>query len=287
MVTCEVRMGLGTRELPAEGSDNGAKGNKLTAFPEGTSHNPAVFDILEPGHDSLGMNCSNIGDYLDVASAHDQWKDSKTLMMPECRIENSWSLDMGFDRFPMKDSFLDMGFNSPPVQRGHLDLDIGFHSPLVQHRDPDQMSLDMGFNSPVVQHDHPEQRPSGVDPVDIPDQSVGLRSEETSLDMGFGTDPAHDLAHHLNIQPEETPLEMGFETLDLVHGLPYQSSMVSELEPMGFVIQHTVGDLHLAIHWLEMERAHGTMSPEEALVSEEVLQATIHSMKCDDYALCM
>lgn len=53
--------------------------------------------------------------------------------------------------------------------------------------------------------------------------SVGLRSEETPLDMGFGTDPAHDLAHHLNIQPEETPLEMGFETLDPVHGLPYQS----------------------------------------------------------------
>ncbi|KAG1794302.1 hypothetical protein EV424DRAFT_1548002 [Suillus variegatus] len=332
------------------------------------------------------MNCSNIGDYLDVASAHDQWKDSKTLMMPECRIENSRSLDMGFNRFPsqpvsdaldlgfpplsntnrssiatpiseldmgfppghafntndfaelatgspnfqannrlasgsvndisVKDSPLDMGFNSPPVQHGHPDLDMGFHShpvqqgfnsppvqhghpdldmgfhsppvqhrdpdqrsldmgfhsPLVQHRDPDQMSLDMGFNSPVVQHDHPDQRPSGIDPVDIPDQSVGLPSEETPLDMGFGTDPAHDFAHHLNIQPEETPLEMGFETLDPVHGLPYQSH--SEPEPMGFVIQRTVGDLRLAIHWLEMERAHGTMSPEEALVSEEVLQAT-------------
>ncbi|KAG2143566.1 uncharacterized protein EDB93DRAFT_1251981 [Suillus bovinus] len=136
------------------------------------------------------------------------------------------------------------------------------------------MSLDMGFNSPVVQHDHLDQRPPGVDPVDILDQSVGLQSEETPLDMGFGTDPAHDLAHHLNIQLEETPLEMGFETLDPVHGLPYQSSMVSEPEPMGFVIQHAVGDLRLAIHWLEMERAHGTMLPEEALVSKEVLQAT-------------
>lgn len=51
-------------------------------------------------------------------------------------------------------------------------------------------------------------------------------------------------------------------------------AMVSEPEPMGFVIQRAVGDLRLAIHWLEMERAHGTMSPEEALVSEEVLQAT-------------
>ncbi|KAG1798738.1 hypothetical protein EV424DRAFT_1546216 [Suillus variegatus] len=306
-----------------------------------------VFDILELGHDSLGMNCSNIGDYLDVASAHDRWKDSKTLMMPECRIENSRSLDMGFDwymGFPpghafntndfaepatgspnfrannqlaggsvndisVKDSPLDMGFNSPPVQHGHPDLDMGFHSPPVQHghpdldmgfhsppvqhhdpdqrsldmgfhsppvqhRDPDQMSLDMGFNSPVVQHDHPDQRPSGIDPVDIPDQSVGLRLEETPLDMGFGTDPAHDLAHHSNIQPEETPLEMGFETLDPVHGLPYQLSMVSEPKPMGFVIQRAVGDLCLAIHWLEMERAHGTMSPEEALVSEEVLQST-------------
>ncbi|KAG1851271.1 hypothetical protein C8R48DRAFT_777964 [Suillus tomentosus] len=338
-----------------------------------------VFFILELGHDSLGMNCSNIGDYLDVASAYDRWKDGKTLTMPECRIENSRSLDMGFDRFPsqpvsdaldmgfplsntnrssiatpiseldmgfppghsfntndfaepatgslnflahnqlaggsvndvsVKDSPLDMGFNSPAVQHGHPDLDMGFHSPPVQHghpdldmgfrspvqhhdpdqrsldmgfhspqaqhhdpdqmsldmgfysppvqhRDPDQMSFDMGFNSPVVQHDHPDQRPSGVDPVDIPDQSMGLRSEETPLDMGFGTDPAHDLAHHSNIQPEETPLEMA-----------------SEPKPIGFVIQRAVGDLRLAMHWLEMERAYGTMSPEEALVSEEVLQST-------------
>ncbi|KAG1895888.1 uncharacterized protein F5891DRAFT_1193708 [Suillus fuscotomentosus] len=308
------------------------------------------------------MNCSNIGDYLDVASAYDRWKDGKTLTMPECRIKNSRSLDMGFDRFPsqpvsdtldmgfplsntnrssiatpiseldmgfppghsfntndfaepatgslnflahnqlaggsvnvlVKDSPLDMGFNSPPVQHGHPDIDMGFRSPVqhhdpdqrsldmgfhspqaqhhdpdqmsldmgfysppVQHRDPEQMSFDMGFNSPVVQHDHPNQRPSGVDPVDIPDQSMGLRSEETPLDMGFGTDPAHDLAHQLNIQPEETPLEMA-----------------SELEPIGFVIQRAVGDLRLAMHWLEIERAHGTMSPEEALVSEEVLQST-------------
>jgi hypothetical protein len=108
----------------------------------------------------------------------------------------------------VKDSPLDMGFNSPPVQHGHPDIDMGFRSPVqhhdpdqrsldmgfhspqaqhhdpdqmsldmgfysppVQHRDPDQMSFDMGFNSPVVQHDHPDQRPSGVDPVDIPDQS--------------------------------------------------------------------------------------------------------------------
>ncbi|KAG1892844.1 uncharacterized protein F5891DRAFT_1197114 [Suillus fuscotomentosus] len=283
-----------------------------------------VFFILEPGHDSLGMNCSNIGDYLDVASAYDWWKDGKTLTMPECRIENSRSLDMGFDRFPSQlldmgfppgHSFntndfaepatgslnflahnqlaggsvndvsfntghpdidmgfrspvqhhdpdqrsLDMGFHSPQAQHhdpDQMSLDMGFYSPLVQHRDPEQMSFDMGFNSPVVQHDHPDQRPSGVDPVDILDQSMGLRSEETPLDMGFGTDPAHDLAHQSNIQPEETPLEMA-----------------SEPEPIGFVIQRAVGDLCLAMHWLEMERAHGTMSLEEALVSEEVLQST-------------
>ncbi|KAG2057444.1 hypothetical protein BDR06DRAFT_1005079 [Suillus hirtellus] len=334
------------------------------------------------------MNCSNIGNYLDVASAYDWWKDGKTLTMPECRIKNSRSLDMGFDRFPsqpvsdaldmgfplsntnrssiatpiseldmgfppghsfntndfmepatgslnflahnqlaggsvndvsVKDSPLDMGFNSPAVQHGHPDLDMGFYSPpvqqgfnsppvqhghpdldmgfcspvqhhdpdqrsldmgfhspqaqhhdpdqmsldmgfyspLVQHRDLDQMSFDMGFNSPVVQHDHPDQRPSSIDLVDILNQSMGLQSEETPLDMGFGTDLAHDLAHHSNIQLEETPLEMA-----------------SELEPIGFVIQSAVGDLRLAMHWLEMERAHGTMSPEEALVSKEVLQST-------------
>ncbi|KAG1825387.1 hypothetical protein EV424DRAFT_1345736 [Suillus variegatus] len=292
------------------------------------------------------MNCSNIGDYLDVASAHDWWKDSKTLMMPECRIENSRSLDMGFNRCQ---THWIWGSLLCPILTGHQlphlypswtwDFHLAMHSiPMISRsRQPalrtsgqtidwpvaqtalwtwvsihlrfntviriwtwafihirfNRVSIHLRFNT-VIQiwtwvfiHLRFNIRPSGIDPVDIPDQSVGLQSEETPLDMGFGTDPAHDFAHHLNIQPEETPLEMGFETLDPVHGLPYQSPMVSEPEPMGFVIQRTVGDLRLAIHWLEMERAHGTMSPEEALVSEEVLQATIHSMKCDDYALCM
>ncbi|KAG2093903.1 uncharacterized protein F5147DRAFT_657313 [Suillus discolor] len=262
------------------------------------------------------MNRPNIGDYLDVALAQDWWEDSRfpsqpvsdplDMGFPPSSNTNQSSiatpiseLDMGFppghssfntndfldpatgspnflanDRLAggsvndisVKDSPLDMGFNSPPVHHGHLDLDMGFHSPVqhshpdqtpldmgfdlpVPHCDPDQMSLDMGFDSPPVQHRDPDQR---------------------SLDMGFDSPVVHDY-------PDQRP--SGIDPVDI----PDQA----EPEPMGFVIQRAEGDLRLAIHWLEMERAHGTMSPEEALVSEEVLQSTIHSMKCDYYALCI
>lgn len=85
------------------------------------------------------------------------------------------------------------------------------------------------------------------------------------------------------------PLDITIATPDPVHGLPDLScrspipSTISviyrylvadgEPEPIGFVIQRVVGDLHLAIHWLEMDSAHSTMSPEEASVSQEVLQS--------------
>ncbi|KAG2087465.1 uncharacterized protein F5147DRAFT_658969 [Suillus discolor] len=283
----------------------------------------SLFDKLEPGrvdqsyHDSLGMNRPNIGDYLDVALAQDWWEDSRSLDMGFDQFPSqpvSDPLDMGFPpssntnqssiatpiseldmRFPpghssfnTNDSWtrrpalrtswqtidwpvaqtapLDMGFNSPPVHHGHPDLDMGFHSP-VQHSHPDQTPVDMGFDSPVPHHD--------------PDQM--------SLDMGFDSPPVQ---HH---DPDQRSLDMGFD-LPVVHDYPDQRPSgidpvdipdQAEPEPMGFVIQRAEGDLRLAIHWLEMERAHGTMSPEEALVSEEVLQSTIHSMKCDYYTLCI
>ncbi|KAG2118672.1 uncharacterized protein F5147DRAFT_647826 [Suillus discolor] len=154
-------------------------------------------------------------------------------------------LDMGFPHLldhpasnsvnviPLKDSLLDMGFDTLPVQHEH----------------PDQMPLDMGF---------------GINPVDyVPDRSVDIEPEDRPLDMGFGIHLVHNFPDQsLDIGPDDMHLDMGFETPDLV----YLSSdwSLNQLEPIGFVIQRAVGDLRLATHWLEMQRAHGTMSPEEA-----------------------
>ncbi|KAG2105023.1 uncharacterized protein F5147DRAFT_775343 [Suillus discolor] len=169
---------------------------------------------------------------------------------------------------PLQDSPLDMCFDALPVQHEHPDqmpLDMGFgmhpvdHAPPAQHEHPDQMSLDMGF---------------GINPVDhLPDQSVDLEPEDRPLDMGFGIHLVHDFPDQsLDNRLDDMHLDMGFETLDPVHVLPDHS--VGGPEPIGFVIQRAVQDLRLAIHWLEMERNHGTMSPEEVSVSQEVLQST-------------
>ncbi|KAG2073228.1 hypothetical protein BDR04DRAFT_1116396 [Suillus decipiens] len=123
--------------------------------------------------------------YLDVSSAYDWWKDGKRLNML-VQMENTWSLDMGFDRMPVNDISLEDG-----------PLDMGFHSHLVQHEHPDQRPLDMGF---------------GPDPIhNVPAQSLNSQPEEMSLDMGFATDPAQDLAHSLYIQLEDRLLDVGFE----------------------------------------------------------------------------
>ena len=52
------------------------------------------------------------------------------------------------------------------------------------------------------------------------------------------------------------------------------NSVVHQPEPMGFVIQRAVGYLRIAMHRLEMDSAHGTMSPEEAFARQRVLQST-------------
>ncbi|KAG2117007.1 uncharacterized protein F5147DRAFT_768397 [Suillus discolor] len=194
-------------------------------------------------------------------------------------------LDMGFGMHPVD--------HAPPAQHEHPDqmpLDMGFgmhpvdHAPLAQHEHPDQMSLDMGFgmhpvdHAPLAQHEHLDQMSLdmgfGINPVDhLPDQSVDLEPEDRPLDMGFGIHPVHDFPDQsLDNRLDDMHLDMGFETLDPVHVLPDHS--VGGPEPIGFVIQRAVQDLCLAIHWLEMERNHGTMSPEEVSVSWEVLQST-------------
>ncbi|KAG2106699.1 uncharacterized protein F5147DRAFT_774691 [Suillus discolor] len=138
-------------------------------------------------------------------------------------------------------------------------LDMGFDALLVQHEHPDQMPLDMGFGINLVDY--------------VPDRSVDIEPEDRPLDMGFGIHLVHNFPDQsLDIGPDNMHLDMGFETPDPVYLSPDQS--LGQLEPIGFVIQRAVGDLRLATHWLEMQRAHGTMSLEEASVSQEVLQST-------------
>ncbi|OJA21107.1 hypothetical protein AZE42_09908 [Rhizopogon vesiculosus] len=207
---------------------------------------------------------------------------------------------------PLEDRPLDMGFNAVPVQHvlDHMleiqpedrPLDMGFNILGPVYCIPEQslniqlenMHLEMGFNTldPVPSlpdnslNIQLEDRPldmgfNTLNPVhSLPDNSLNIQPEDRPLDMGFNTlDPVHSLPNQsLNIQLEDKPLDMGFDTLDLAHGLPDNSS--GELEPIGFVIQCTVGDLQMAIHRLEMERVHDPMSPEVAIVRDEVLEST-------------
>ncbi|KAG1883282.1 hypothetical protein F4604DRAFT_1920486 [Suillus subluteus] len=199
-----------------------------------------------------------------------------------------------------------MGFDWMPGQPGPEVLDMGFTLEF------DNTPLHMGFHPLPVHDGHPDQRPLdmalaqmlfspwifsqmclwtwdsrytiryifirisqafGHGIRDTP--SVDIQPDDRPLDMGFGTDPACDIAHQpVDIQPEDAPLDMGFKTFHPGHVHPDQSFMVGEPEPIRFVIQRALGDLHLAINWLEMDMARGTMSPEEASVSEEVLLST-------------
>ncbi|KAG2151209.1 uncharacterized protein EDB93DRAFT_1249405 [Suillus bovinus] len=305
------------------------------------SHEAEVFDILEQQgeqqiYSNPWMNCTSMGEYSDVLSAHDRWKDGRRLK----QMEHIWSGDIRFAHIPgqPETELLDMGFlprhnvDRPSTPPSISALDMGFPpgSELDTHQAPDIINnpLDMGFCS-IPAHDVPAR--------DGPVQSLDMQVEQIPLNMGFHTDPAS--CHSLDIQPDDLPLDMGFDTLQLdncllhtdfnalqpgrapfgygilytpsvdiqlshkpldmgfgttlasvqedrplditiatpdpdpVHGLPDPSFAVGEPVPIGFVIQHAVGDLRLAIHWLDMEIAHSTMSPEEASVSQEVLQS--------------
>ncbi|KAG1837566.1 hypothetical protein DFJ58DRAFT_734281 [Suillus subalutaceus] len=215
------------------------------------------------------------------------------------RIDNDRPLDMGFNRMPgqlgpevldigftlLDNTPLHMGFHSLPVHDGHPDhrpLDMGFGTNVVQSVDiqPEDGPLDMGFEIHHLVYVHQDQSSQsshclvafGHGIRDTP--SVDIQLGDRPLDMGFGTNPACDIAHQPDIQPEDAPLDMGFKTFHPGHVHPDQSFMVGEPEPIGFVIQRALGDLHLAINWLEMDIARGTMSAEEAGVSEEVLLST-------------
>ncbi|KAG2134602.1 uncharacterized protein EDB93DRAFT_1254496 [Suillus bovinus] len=188
------------------------------------------------------------------------------------------SLDMQVEQIP-----LNMGFHTDPASchscMCHSLILFHPHVDLVDIQ-PDDLPLDMGFDTL-----QPDDRLLHTD-------FNALQPDEHPLDMGFCTlHPVHP-DHSMDIQLSHNPLDMGFGTalasvqedrslditiatpdLDPVHGLPDPSFVVGEPAPIGFVIQRAVGDLRLVIHWLDMEIAHSTMSPEEASVSQEVLQS--------------
>ncbi|KAG2073709.1 hypothetical protein BDR04DRAFT_1180353 [Suillus decipiens] len=213
--------------------------------------------------------------YLDVSSSYDQWKDGKRLNML-VQMENTQSLDMGFDQMPgqPESQVLDMGFTPlsnidwsscvAPI----LALDMGFlpdpadssstslavnHPAITSVNDIslEDGPLDMGFHSHLVQHEHLDQRPLDMgflpDPIhNVPAQSLNSQLEEISLDMGFATDPVQDLAHSLYIQLEDRHLDMGFE-MNPVQVDPDQS-MDLQIN-MGFEMLHLVHPVQPP--WLE------------------------------------
>ncbi|KAG1784988.1 uncharacterized protein HD556DRAFT_1451151 [Suillus plorans] len=334
------------------------------------SHDVKVFDILELQgkgqiYSNPWMNCTSMGEYSDVLSAHDQWKDGRQLKMLE-HMECVWSggivfaqmsgqpetdiLDMGFpprsniDRLstPSSISVLDMGFqpageldphHAPDTMNGSSNtavvcpastsgidmsiennpLDMGFGSLLAEDEKIRFMMFRLGhIQHPVTHwtlnrmialwiwdsthfnqmsilwiwdstHSNRTIAPWIQDSMNsnrmgtlwIWDSVHSIRyirimdieRDQKPLDMGFGTALASDVMDHPSHSKEDMPLDITIATPDPVHGLPDPSFADGEPESIGFVIQRTVGDLRLAIHWLEMDRAHSTMAPEEASVS--------------------
>ncbi|KAG2094646.1 uncharacterized protein F5147DRAFT_657121 [Suillus discolor] len=127
--------------------------------------------------------------------------------------------------------------------------------------------LDMGFNT--LQPDNGPLDP-GFNAIQLDEHPLDMDSVHSIWYIWISQCLNLLIVNPVDIQLDQKPLDMGFGTaaLDPVHGLAD-----GEPEPIGFVIQRAVGDLRLAIHWLEMDQAHSIMSPEEASVSQEVLQS--------------
>ncbi|KAG2336396.1 hypothetical protein BDR05DRAFT_953389 [Suillus weaverae] len=220
------------------------------------------------------MNRPNIADYLNVASAQDQWEDSRSLDMGFDRFpsqlvsdpldmgfppsstdqwEDSRSLDMGFDRFPSQpvSDPLDMGFpplsntNQSSIATPISELDMVFpprHSSFNTNDFPDPATSSLNF----LAHD----RLAGGSVNDI-------LVKDSLLDMGFNSPPVHhghlnlDMGFHSPVQhshPDETPLDMGFDS-PVPHHDPDQMSL-----DMGFNSPLTWVLIHL---WFIIIRTRG------------------------------
>ncbi|KAG1724685.1 hypothetical protein EDB19DRAFT_1915435 [Suillus lakei] len=221
-----------------------------------------VFDILQPGRDERTynnplMDCSSMGEYLDVLSAHDRLGDGNGLKAVHFQTEGDHrSLDLGFpasddDRItdtrnhPQPD-ILDMQFPTMSDDEQSHDemLELGF-PPESDVEDPVNTdgALEMGFD------------------IDVSDPAGHT---DGALEMGFDTN---------DIMPDDNPLEMGFD-VDPAQFDPDQSFAVIRPDPIGFVIQRAVGDLRIAMHRLDMDRASNAMSPDEAIARQQVLDST-------------
>ncbi|KAG2105110.1 uncharacterized protein F5147DRAFT_775430 [Suillus discolor] len=192
----------------------------------------------EPGHEERTynnpfMDCSSMAEYLDVLSVHDRWKDCQRLKtMDQQTADNFQPLDLGFS-LADNDSMSDMH-----AQQGSDILDMQFPT-LDDHDQSDGETLDLGFP-----------------PLDVSDPSSN--TEYGTLEMGFDTYPVDDVPDiGNNIQPAENPLEM---------------VGVSQPDPIGFVIQRAVGDLQMAMHRLEIDRAGIAMLPDETFARQRVLE---------------
>ncbi|KAG2141444.1 uncharacterized protein EDB93DRAFT_1252585 [Suillus bovinus] len=224
------------------------------------SHEAEVFDILEQQgeqqiYSNPWMNCTSMGEYSDVLSAHDWWKDGRQLK----QMEHVRSGDIWFAHIPGQPEIelLDMGFlprhnvDQPSTPPSISVLDMGFPpgSELDTHQAPDIINnpLDMGFCS-IPAHDYPAHDVLARDgPAhDGPVQSLDMQVEQIPLNMGFHTDLAS--CHSLDIQPDDLPLDMGFDTLQPDNRLLHTD--FNALQPdehpldMGFCTLHPVHPDH-------------------------------------------
>ncbi|KAG1717278.1 hypothetical protein EDB19DRAFT_1840536 [Suillus lakei] len=230
---------------------------------------------MKPGRDERTynnplMDCSSMGESktihitfedLDVLSAHDRLGDGNGLKAVHFQTEGDHrSLDLGF---PASDD------DRITDTRNHPQPDI----------------LDMQF--PTMSDDeqsHDEMLELGFPPESDVEDVLDLgRNTDGALEMGFDidvsdpaghTDGALEMGFDTNdIMPDDNPLEMGFD-VDPAQFDPDQSFAVIRPDPIGFVIQRAVGDLRIAMHRLDMDRASNAMSPDEAIARQQVLDST-------------
>ncbi|KAG2130807.1 uncharacterized protein EDB93DRAFT_1108256 [Suillus bovinus] len=254
----EAQMQAGKRyHLPEMGLHKFQSGCKKISSIELTldnlqlSHEAEVFDILEQQgeqqiYSNPWMNCTSMGEYSDLLSAHDRWKDG----------------DIRFAHIPgqPETELLDMGFlprhnvDQPSTPPSISALDMGFPpgSKLDTHQAPDTINnpLDMGFCS-IPAHDYPAHDVPARDGLV---QSLDMQVEQIPLNMGFHTDPAS--CHSLNIQLDDLPLDMGFDTLQPDDRLLHTdfNALQPDKHPldMGFCTLHPV---HLD-HSMDIQLSH-------------------------------
>ncbi|KAG2351465.1 hypothetical protein BDR07DRAFT_1385920 [Suillus spraguei] len=217
-----------------------------------------VFDILQPGrkectYNNPLMDCSSMGEYLDVLSVHDQLRDGNRMKAVHFKTgDGHQSLDLGFpssDNDQITDAhnhpqpdILDMQFPtlSDHEQSHDKMLELGF-PPELDIGDV----LDLGFN------------------IDISDPA---RNIDGVLEMGFNIDVSDPAGH------TDGALEMGFDTNDItLDENPLE--MGFDMDPAHFDLDRSC-DLQIAMHQLDMDRAGDAMSPDKAIARQQVLDST-------------